>query len=133
MAEAKNSELQSEREAAEARLAELAAEESAPAGYGAPAEYGVPATEAPVAIEAKEGYGAPDDYEAAASDDDYAVYEYDQAPIVEARQSQYEARAWGIDFVHTPLFHCLKMNARFTQIINWIWKMLDLKIRYEKS
>merc|ERR1712061_558673 len=92
LAEAKNSELQSEREAAEARLAELAAEESAPAGYGAPAEYGVPATEAPVAIEAKEGYGAPDDYEAAASDDDYAVYEYDQAPIVEARQSQYEAR-----------------------------------------
>ena len=68
----------------------MAAEESAPAGYGAPAEYGVP-TEAP-AIEAKEGYGAPDDYEAAASDDDYAVYEYDQAPIVEARQSQYEAR-----------------------------------------
>jgi len=95
LAEAKNSELQAGREAADARLAELAAEESAPAGYGAPAEYGVP-TEAPI-LEAKEGYGAPDeyeatDYEAAASDDDYAVYEYDQAPIVEARQSQYEER-----------------------------------------
>lgn len=90
LAEAKNSELVSAREAA----AELAAEGSAPSGYGAPAEYGVPATEAPV-IEAKEaagGYGAPaEDYVYdAASDRDYADYE---EPLSQyGAQAQYEKK-----------------------------------------
>ena len=77
LAEAKNSELQSEREAAEARLAELAAEESAPAGYGAPADYAADYEIAEVKA-APGGYGAPDEYEAsyeAEASTDYADYE----------------------------------------------------------